>query len=64
MGVALMLSDGDAEAIVRSLRVIALNSFNVSAAGRLRLLADQIEAKIQTWLRVDQNATPSSKRRP
>jgi hypothetical protein len=57
-----MLSNNDAEAIVRSIRLIALKSFDISAAGRLRLLADQIEEKVQTRLRAagDQDAAPSS----
>lgn len=41
VGFALMLSDDNAEAIVPSLRPIALKSFDVTAVGRLRFLADQ-----------------------
>jgi hypothetical protein len=40
--------DDDAYAIVRTLHMIALRCFDLSAVGRLRLLADQIEEKIQT----------------
>ena len=57
-----MLSDNDAVAIVRTLRLIALKSFDISAVGRLRLLADQIEEKIQARLSAagDQDSTSSS----
>jgi hypothetical protein len=68
MGLALMISDDDAHAIVWTLHLIALHYFGISAVGRLRLLADQIEEKIQTpnaaqtKLRATENqdATPSS----
>lgn len=62
-----MLSDDDAHAIARTLHLIALQCFDLSAVGRLRLLAEQIEQKIQTSNAVqtkltaaaDQDATPS-----
>jgi hypothetical protein len=61
VGFALMLSDNDAIAIVRSIRLIAVKSFDISAAGRLHLLADQIEDKIQTLHAAgDQDAAPLS----
>jgi hypothetical protein len=43
-----MISDDDAHAIVRTLQLIALQCFDLTAIGRLRLLADQIDQKIQT----------------
>jgi hypothetical protein len=43
-----MITDEDAHAIVRTLHLIALHCFDLTAIGRLRLLADQIEQKIQT----------------
>jgi hypothetical protein len=68
MGFVLMISDDDAHAIVRTLHLIAVRCFDISAVGRLRWLADQIEEKIQTPNAVqtkprapgDQDATPSS----
>jgi hypothetical protein len=65
-----MISDDDAHAIVRTLHMIALRCFDLSAVGRLRLLADQIEEKIQTPNPVQtklssaghRNATPSANR--
>jgi hypothetical protein len=43
-----MLSDEDAQAILRNLRLILLECFDLTTVRRLRLLADQIEQKIQT----------------
>jgi hypothetical protein len=42
-----MISDEDANTIVRNIHLIALHCFDLTAVGRLRLLADQIERKIQ-----------------
>jgi hypothetical protein len=36
MGLALMISDDDSHAIVRTLHLIALHCFDISAVGRLR----------------------------
>jgi hypothetical protein len=47
-GACFMISDDDAHTILRNIRLIALHCFDLSAVGRLRLLADQIEEKIQT----------------
>jgi hypothetical protein len=47
-GRALMLSEEDAYAILRNIRLILLESFDLATVRRLRLLADQIEQKIQT----------------
>jgi hypothetical protein len=68
MGSILMFSDDDAHKIARTLHLIALQCFDLSAVGRLRLLAEQIEQKIQKRNAVqtkltpanDQDATPSS----
>jgi hypothetical protein len=43
-----MLSDEDAHAISRNLRLILLECFDLTTVRRLHLLADQIEQKIQT----------------
>jgi hypothetical protein len=43
-----MLSEEDAYAILRNIRLIVLESFDLATVRRLRLLADQIEQKIQT----------------
>jgi hypothetical protein len=43
-----MLSEEDAYAILRNIRLILLESFDLATVRRLRLLADQIEQKIQT----------------
>jgi hypothetical protein len=43
-----MLSEEDGHAILRNLRLIVLDCFDLTAVKRLRLLADQIEQKIQT----------------
>lgn len=43
-----MLSQEDAYAILRNIRLIVLESFDLATVRRLRLLADQIEQKIQT----------------
>jgi len=43
-----MLSEDDAYAILRNIRLILLESFDLATVRRLRLLADQIEQKIQT----------------
>jgi hypothetical protein len=42
-----MLSQEDAYAILRNIRLIVLESFDLATVRRLRLLADQIEQKIQ-----------------
>jgi hypothetical protein len=43
-----MLSEEDAYAILRNIRLILLESIDLATVRRLRLLADQIEQKIQT----------------
>jgi hypothetical protein len=43
-----MLSEEDAYAVLRNIRLILLESFDLATVRRLRLLADQIEQKIQT----------------
>jgi hypothetical protein len=43
-----MLSQEDAYAILKNIRLIVLESFDLATVRRLRLLADQIEQKIQT----------------
>jgi hypothetical protein len=42
-----MLSDDDLRTILRNIRLIASHCFDLTTFGRLRLLADQIEQKIQ-----------------
>jgi hypothetical protein len=43
-----MLSEEDAYAILRNIRLIVLESLDLATVRRLRLLADQIEQKIRT----------------
>jgi hypothetical protein len=43
-----MLSQEDAYAILKNIRLIVLESFDLATVRRLRLLADQIEQKIQS----------------
>lgn len=47
-GCGSMLSEDDAYAILRNIRLIVLECFDLATVRRLRLLADQIEQKIQT----------------
>jgi hypothetical protein len=42
-----MLSDDDFRTILRNIRLIASHCFDLTTFGRLRLLADQIEQKMQ-----------------
>ena len=42
-----MLSDNDLRTILRNIRLIASHCFDLTTFGRLRLLADQIEQKMQ-----------------
>jgi hypothetical protein len=42
-----MLSDDDLRTILRNIRLIASHCFDLTTFGRLRLLADQIEQKMQ-----------------
>lgn len=42
-----MLSDDDLRTILRHIRLIASHCFDLTTFGRLRLLADQIEQKMQ-----------------
>jgi len=63
MGFALMISDDDAHAIVRTLQLIALQCFDLTAVGRLRLLADQIDQKIQTASVMQERLTGDPRRR-
>jgi hypothetical protein len=42
-----MLSEDDAYAILGNIRVIVLECFDLATVRRLRLLADQIDQKIQ-----------------
>lgn len=43
-----MLSEDDAYAILGNIRLIVVECFDLATVKRLRLLADQIEQKIQT----------------
>jgi hypothetical protein len=42
-----MLSNDDLRTILRNIRLIASHCFDLTTFGRLRLLADQIEEKMQ-----------------
>jgi hypothetical protein len=43
-----MVNDDDVDAILRNIRFIALQCFDLTAIRRLQLLADQIEQKVRT----------------
>jgi hypothetical protein len=47
-GPGFMLSDDDLHTILRNIRLIQAHCFDLTTFGRLRLLADQIEQKMQT----------------